>query len=50
MFAKSAKANINAKEKIALKELAKEFLNFNQGELDRLVQTGDLIKIGIYDE
>ena len=50
VFAKSAKANINAKEKLALKELAKEFLNFNQGELDTLVRTGDLIKIGTCDE
>ena len=50
VFAKSAKANINAKEKLALKELAKEFLNFNQGELDTLVRTGELIKVGACDE
>jgi len=45
-FAKSARANINAKEKLALKELAKEFLDFDQYELDELVQTGELIVVG----
>ena len=45
-FSKSAKANINAKEKLALKELAKEFLGFGQDELDELVQSGELIVVG----
>ncbi|MDO6507792.1 type II toxin-antitoxin system RelE/ParE family toxin [Colwellia sp. 4_MG-2023] len=45
-FAKSARANINAKEKLALKELAKEFLDFDQDELDELVQSGELIVVG----
>ena len=46
VFAKSARANINAKEKLALKELAKEFLDFDQGELDELIQAGELIVVG----
>jgi len=49
-FAKSDKANINAKEKLALKELAKEFLGFDQYELDELVQSGELIRVGEYNE
>ena len=49
-FAKSDKANINAKEKLALKELAKEFLGFDQYELNELVQSGELIRVGEYNE
>ena len=45
-FAKNTKANINAKEKVALKELAKEFINFNQKQINELVESGELIKIG----
>lgn len=43
MFAKSDRSNINKQEKMALKELAKEFVGFNQEIIDRLVETGDLI-------
>lgn len=45
-FAKSDKANINSKEKLALKELAKEFLEFSQDELNQLIEDGELIKVG----
>ncbi|TVQ74647.1 MAG: type II toxin-antitoxin system RelE/ParE family toxin [Oceanospirillales bacterium] len=45
-FAKKEKANINAKEKLALKELAREFLGFTQVELDNLVKDGELFIIG----
>lgn len=45
VFAKSDKANINSKEKLALKELAKEFLGFDQNELNQLVNDGELIKV-----
>ena len=45
-FAKSDRANINAKEKLALKELAKEFLAFDQRQLSQLVKDGELIKVG----
>ncbi|MEH8017574.1 type II toxin-antitoxin system RelE/ParE family toxin [Rheinheimera muenzenbergensis] len=45
-FAKSDRANINAKEKLALKELAKEFLAFSEDELNQLVEDGELIKVG----
>ncbi|WP_396586487.1 type II toxin-antitoxin system RelE/ParE family toxin [Bermanella sp. R86510] len=46
VFAKSAKANISAKEKLALKELAKEFLNFDQYTLNSLVESGELLIVG----
>ncbi|GAB3484655.1 type II toxin-antitoxin system RelE/ParE family toxin [Marinomonas epiphytica] len=45
-FAKSDRANINSKEKLALKELAKEFLEFSQDELNQLIEDGELIKVG----
>ncbi|GGO67741.1 type II toxin-antitoxin system RelE/ParE family toxin [Bowmanella pacifica] len=45
-FAKKAKANINAKERLALKELAKEFLGFTPAELDKLVKDGELLIVG----
>lgn len=45
-FAKKMRANINAKEKLALKELAKEFLSFTQVEIDELVQDGELLIVG----
>ena len=46
VFAKSDRGNINAKEKLALKELAKEFLEFSQDELNQLLEAGELIKVG----
>jgi len=45
-FAKKAKANINAKEKLALKELAKEFLSFTRVEIEELVEDGELLIVG----
>lgn len=45
-FAKKAKANVNAKEKLALKELAKEFLGFTQVEIGDLVEDGELLIVG----
>ncbi|CAA0105276.1 Uncharacterised protein [Zhongshania aliphaticivorans] len=45
-FAKNDRANINAKEKLALKELAKEFLEFGLDELNQLIDGGELIKVG----
>lgn len=45
-FAKSDRANINAKEKLALKELAKEILAFEEKEINQLVKDGELIKVG----
>ena len=45
-FAKNARANINAKEKLALKELAKEFIRFSQSELEQLVDDGELLIVG----
>lgn len=45
-FSKNDRANINAKEKLALKELAKEFLAFSEDELNQLVEDGELIKVG----
>lgn len=45
-FLKKAKANINEKEKLALKELAKEFLSFTQDDLDQLVLDGELLIVG----
>ena len=46
VFAKQAKANINVKEKLALKELANEFLSFTQAQLDQLVSDGELLIVG----
>ncbi|MGB0836168.1 MAG: type II toxin-antitoxin system RelE/ParE family toxin [Psychrobium sp.] len=45
-FAKSDRANINAKEKLALKELAKEILAFEEKEINQLVKDDELIKVG----
>ncbi len=46
MFAKSDKSNINKREKLALKELAKEHIGFSQKTLDKLVEDGKLIEVG----
>ncbi|KUM54190.1 type II toxin-antitoxin system RelE/ParE family toxin [Rheinheimera sp. EpRS3] len=45
-FAKSDRANINSKEKLALKELAKEFLALSADELNQLVKEGELVEVG----
>lgn len=37
---------INAREKLALKELAKEFIRFSQSELEQLVDDGELLIVG----
>lgn len=49
-FMKKAKANINASEKLALKELAKLFLGLSKDELDQLVDEGELLIVGDNDE
>ena len=46
VFAKNDRANISAIEKLALKELAREFLEFGQNELNQLIEDGELIKVG----
>ena len=46
VFAKSNKANINSKEKLALKELAKTFIGFDKEQLEQLVLAGELIEVG----
>jgi len=48
-FAKSDKTNINTKEQLALRELAKEFLKFDDDKLQHLVDEGELIKVGHYE-
>jgi len=45
-FAKNTKANINTKEKLALKELAHEFLSLSQVEIEELVKNGELSIVG----
>ncbi len=50
VFAKKDKANINAKEKLALRELAKEFLNFTEADLKQLVLDGELLVVGENNE
>ncbi|MEX1222235.1 MAG: type II toxin-antitoxin system RelE/ParE family toxin [Idiomarina sp.] len=45
-FPKNKRANINPKEKVALKELAKTFVGFDQSMLKHLVATGEIIEVG----
>ncbi|MEE8056510.1 MAG: type II toxin-antitoxin system RelE/ParE family toxin [Pseudomonadales bacterium] len=45
MFAKSDKSNINKREKLALKELAKEYVDFDQKAINNLINSGELIKV-----
>lgn len=45
-FPKSERDNINIKEKVALKELAKGFLEFDQETLTRLIESGELFEVG----
>lgn len=45
IFAKSDTANVSNKEKLALQELATEFIGLDQAKIERLLETGDLIKI-----
>lgn len=42
-FAKNQRGNISAKEQLALKELAREFVNFKQKDLEQLVEAGELM-------
>ncbi len=44
-FAKNQKENISSKEEKALKELAKVFLNFNDNQVDKAIQVGELIEV-----
>lgn len=45
-FAKNKRANISTKEKVALKELASMFIEFDGKILDQLVANGELLKVG----
>ncbi len=45
-FAKNKRANINIKEKAALKELASIFVEFDEKTLEQLVAVGELLKVG----
>jgi hypothetical protein len=45
LFAKKDKANINKREELALKELAKKFMNFNQIIINELLAKGELIRV-----
>lgn len=44
-FAKNAQANISKKDLSLLKDAAAEALEWNDGELDRLVASGTLVEI-----
>lgn len=44
-FAKNQRENISGKEEKALKELAKVFLNFNDNQIDKAIQVGELIEV-----
>lgn len=46
MFAKSDRANITKLEKVALQELAKEFIGYDKTALDQLVKSGELLEVG----
>ncbi|HWV16769.1 MAG TPA: type II toxin-antitoxin system RelE/ParE family toxin [Cellvibrio sp.] len=50
MFATSDKANINKREELALKELAKELINLDQKTLGHLIRRGELIEVEISNE
>ncbi len=45
MFEKNAKSNINKQERIALKELAKELVGFNQMTIGERIASGELVKV-----
>ena len=45
MFAKSAKSNVTKHEKLALKEMAKEFISFDQATIHNLVVDGELLEV-----
>ncbi|CAG9000284.1 MAG: hypothetical protein CENE_02278 [Candidatus Celerinatantimonas neptuna] len=49
-FAKNVRANVTEKEKLALRELAEEFIQFDTSQLEQLIESGELIKIGEVDE
>ena len=44
-FAKNARGNISKDEQKALKHLAQTYLNYNDQQLQHLVQTGTLIEV-----
>lgn len=47
LFAKSQKSNLTKKEEVALKELAKTFVNFNKNTIDALIANGELLKVEV---
>ena len=49
-FGKNERANIDAKEKKALKLLAKQFLDYGNPEIRTAVEKGVLIKVGCDDK
>jgi hypothetical protein len=51
LFAKSDRGNINQRETLALRELAKDFVGFNQEAIDQLIAQGELFKVegGYYE-
>ena len=44
-FPKNERGNINKKEEDAFKELASDFLNFSDKQINEAVKTGDLIEV-----
>ncbi len=50
VFAKKSKANINVREKLALKELAKELLGLTRDQINQLVADGELLIVSEDDE
>ena len=49
-FAKSSKANISSQDVAGFKELSKQFLALNDGDLERLSNGGKLIEIDEHGE
>jgi len=50
MFSKNSKANVNHKEKLALKELAKSYIRLDQVTIDNLLIDGELVQVESMDE
>lgn len=44
-YAKNVKANINAKERVVYKDLAKTLLNLDEKTLENMIKTGNLIEV-----
>ena len=45
IFAKSDRSNINKKEALALRELANEFIHFDEDTISALLENGELIEV-----